>query len=66
MPTTATATLEQLAERDYEWGFITDIEPETIPPGLSRGHRPHHLRQEERAGVAARLAAASPIATGSP
>ncbi len=35
MPTTATATLEQLAERDYEWGFVTDIEQETFPPGLS-------------------------------
>ncbi|HEX4952746.1 MAG TPA: Fe-S cluster assembly protein SufB [Thermoanaerobaculia bacterium] len=35
MPTTATATLEQLAERDYEWGFVTEIEQETFPPGLS-------------------------------
>ncbi len=35
MPTTATSTLEQIAERDYEWGFITDVEQETIPPGLS-------------------------------
>ncbi len=34
MPTTSTATLEELAEREYEWGFVTDIEQETLPPGL--------------------------------
>ncbi len=34
MPTTSTATLEEFAERDYEWGFVTDIEQETLPPGL--------------------------------
>ncbi len=34
MPTTSTAALEELAERDYEWGFVTDIEQETLPPGL--------------------------------
>jgi Fe-S cluster assembly protein SufB len=27
--------LERLANRDYKWGFVTDIEQETIPPGLS-------------------------------
>jgi len=27
--------LEQLAKREYEAGFVTDIEQETIPPGLS-------------------------------
>jgi Fe-S cluster assembly protein SufB len=35
MPTTETSTLEQLAEKDYEWGFVTEIEQETFPPGLS-------------------------------
>ena len=35
MPTTDTNTLEQLAEREYEWGFVTDVEQEIIPPGLS-------------------------------
>jgi Fe-S cluster assembly protein SufB len=34
MPTTATSTLEQLAERDYQWGFVTDVEQEIIPAGL--------------------------------
>ena len=28
-------TLEQLANREYEFGFVTDIESETIPPGLN-------------------------------
>ncbi|MEE8556584.1 MAG: Fe-S cluster assembly protein SufB, partial [Myxococcota bacterium] len=27
--------LERLAKRDYEWGFVTDIEQETIAPGLN-------------------------------
>ena len=31
---TASETLERLAGRDYEFGFTTDIEQETLPPGL--------------------------------
>jgi Fe-S cluster assembly protein SufB len=27
--------LEQLANREYKWGFVTDIEADTIPPGLN-------------------------------
>ena len=27
--------LEELAEQDYKWGFVTEIETETVPPGLS-------------------------------
>ena len=27
-------SLEQLTERGYEYGFVTDIEQETVPPGL--------------------------------
>ena len=30
-----TETIEQLAEREYEWGFVTDIESESLPPGLN-------------------------------
>ena len=29
-----TESIEQLANREYEWGFVTDIESESIPPGL--------------------------------
>ena len=35
MTTTATETIERLAERDYEFGFTTDIETESLPPGLN-------------------------------
>ncbi len=28
------AALEKLANREYEYGFVTDIESDTIPPGL--------------------------------
>src|SRR5512138_1742913 len=34
MPT-ATQTIEQLANRQYKYGFVTDIEAESVPPGLS-------------------------------
>ncbi|MEE2779037.1 MAG: Fe-S cluster assembly protein SufB, partial [Myxococcota bacterium] len=30
-----TQTIEELADRTYEAGFVTDIESETAPPGLS-------------------------------
>src|SRR5215475_15647290 len=32
---TATSTIEQLANREYKWGFVSDIESETVPKGLS-------------------------------
>ncbi|MEP0844122.1 MAG: Fe-S cluster assembly protein SufB [Phycisphaerae bacterium] len=34
MPT-ATQTIEQLANRKYQYGFETDIEAESVPPGLN-------------------------------
>src|SRR5919199_5238623 len=33
--TTATREIEQLANREYKYGFVTDIEAETVPPGLN-------------------------------
>jgi Fe-S cluster assembly protein SufB len=33
--TTATQTIEQLANKEYQWGFVSDIESEAIPKGLS-------------------------------
>src|SRR5688500_9635736 len=32
---TSTETIEQLATREYKYGFFTDVESETIPKGLS-------------------------------
>ena len=32
---TSTETIEQLATREYKYGFYTDVESETIPKGLS-------------------------------
>ena len=32
---TAADTIEALAEREYEYGFVTDVEQDTAPPGLS-------------------------------
>ena len=31
---TATSTIETLANREYKYGFITEIEADTVPPGL--------------------------------
>jgi Fe-S cluster assembly protein SufB len=33
--TTDTETLEKLAEREYKYGFTTDIEADSLPPGLN-------------------------------
>jgi Fe-S cluster assembly protein SufB len=33
--TTATRTIEDLANREYQYGFVTDVEAETVPKGLS-------------------------------
>ena len=33
--TTAPETIEQLANREYKYGFVTDIESDTVAPGLS-------------------------------
>lgn len=30
----ATSTLEEFASREYQHGFVTDIDAETLPPGL--------------------------------
>src|SRR5262245_1025836 len=32
---TTTKTLEALANREYKWGFVSDIEADTLPPGLN-------------------------------
>ena len=33
--TTATHTIEELANREYQYGFVTDVEAETVPKGLN-------------------------------
>jgi len=49
-------TLQDLADRKYKYGFVTDIESDFAPKGLKRRHRPLRLRQEERAGLDAGMA----------
>ena len=34
-PKTEDEVLEEFANRDYEWGFVTDIEADSAPPGLN-------------------------------
>src|SRR3954447_2871009 len=33
--TTATSTIEQLANKEYQYGFVSDIDTEAVPKGLS-------------------------------
>ena len=35
--TTAMTQVEQLADRQYKYGFVTDIEADSFPPGLDEG-----------------------------
>ena len=34
-PKTEDEVLEEFANRDYEWGFVTDIDADSAPPGLN-------------------------------
>ena len=31
--TTATQTIEDLTNREYQWGFVTDVDVDTVPEG---------------------------------
>ena len=33
--TTATQTIEDLANREYQWGFVTDVDVDAVPKGLN-------------------------------
>jgi Fe-S cluster assembly protein SufB len=35
MEITATSTIEQFAQQEYKFGFITDVEQDIVPPGLN-------------------------------
>ena len=35
--TTSQETIEQLANKEYKYGFVTDVEEDRIPPGLNEG-----------------------------
>ncbi len=37
MSLTEAEELQQIADKEYEWGWVTDIESETLPPGLDEG-----------------------------
>ena len=31
---TDTETIDRFVEQEYKWGFYTDVEADTLPPGL--------------------------------
>ena len=57
----SSSDIRDLANREYQAGFVTDIESETIAPGLSRG-QPGNYRREvwESGSGAASQSSASP------
>ena len=61
---TATETIEGLAKQEYKYGFVTDIEADSAPPGLNEDIIRFISAKKKRAGLAARVAAEglSPLA----
>ncbi len=37
MPVTGTDVIERRVSEGYKWGFVTEVEQETLPPGLDEG-----------------------------
>ena len=35
MQSSSTSTIEQFATQDYKFGFVTDVEQDSLPPGLN-------------------------------
>ena len=35
MSNTEVGTIEELANKEYKYGFVTEIEAESLPPGLN-------------------------------
>ena len=35
MPPTGTDIIEERVQQEYKWGFVTDVEQDTLPPGLN-------------------------------
>ena len=54
---TATSTIQELANREYKYGFVTDIEADAVPPGLNEDIVRLISAKKKRAGLAARVAA---------
>ena len=59
-----TDTIRDLAQQEYKWGFVTDIETDRVPKGLNEDIIRLISAQEKRAGIHARVAAEglSPLA----
>ena len=43
------SSIETLVNREYPYGFVTDVETDTLPPGLSEDVVRADLGEEERA-----------------
>ena len=54
---TATETIEGLVKQEYKYGFYTDVETESAPPGLSEDTIRLISRKKNEPAVADRLAA---------
>ena len=59
------SAIESLVNREYPYGFVTDVETDTIPSRSERGRRPADLGKEERARSSCSSGGSRPIAAGS-
>ena len=62
--TTATSTIQELANREYQHGFVTDIETEAVPPGLNEDIVRLISAKKHEPKLAAGMAAEGVTATG--
>ena len=58
------ANIKTLVNQPYKYGFVTDIETEQIPRGLSEDVIPFNLSKEKRARIYAGFFASKPIVSG--
>ena len=59
-----TQTLEEFASREYEWGFVTDIEADSAPPGLNERDHPVYIGQKKRNQSLCSSGASRPTGSG--
>ena len=48
--------IDQLVDQDYKYGFVTDIESDTLPPGLNENVIREISKRKKRTRMAFRMA----------
>ena len=58
------APLTQALQQAYRHGFVTDVDADSLPPGLDDGHRACDLAAQARTGVSCSSGASRPSSAG--